>query len=242
MGCEEIDMSLYGEFPTTPVIFAACDSKYFIEHSPAFIHSADVNGFDIHIHVVNPSDAVLSLIADTQTTNTSTYSFHDFDFKDFTTEQERAYYACTRFAVAPHVLKTAEKIMILDIDCLIMNKFEYPDLPVGYFPRKDNVGAANEWERVGMKVAAGAVYLHSDAMKVAQAIAATIEGLPVKWFNDQVALSHIIDQLPKEWLHEFDGKFLDWEFKEGTSIWTGKGPRKYENEKYLNKKKGYEYE
>jgi hypothetical protein len=32
---------------------------------------------------------------------------------------------------------------------------------------------------------------------------------------------------------------MDWEFIEGTVIWTGKGPRKYENQKYLAAKKTF---
>jgi len=245
MDCEKIDMSLYGEFPTSPVVFAACDSKYFLEHAPSFIYSATDHKFDVHIHIVNPTNDVLSLAAILSSTTHKrvTYSFHDFAFNDFDSEQERAYYACTRFAVAPHVLKTANKVMILDIDCLIMNDFEFPDLPVGYFPRKGEVDAANNWERQGMKVAAGAVYYNIDALNVAEAVSATIEGLPVRWFNDQIALSHIIDQLmsttkvdPDDILHEFDSTFLDWEFKSGTSIWTGKGSRKYDNEKYVSEK------
>jgi hypothetical protein len=29
---------------------------------------------------------------------------------------------------------------------------------------------------------------------------------------------------------------MDWEFREGTNIWTGKGPRKYDNPVYVGKK------
>ena len=38
---------------------------------------------------------------------------------------------------------------------------------------------------------------------------------------------------------KFDGNFMDWEFLEGTIIWTGKGPRKYENKTYLEAKKKF---
>ena len=38
---------------------------------------------------------------------------------------------------------------------------------------------------------------------------------------------------------KFDGNFMDWEFIEGTTIWTGKGPRKFENQKYLKAKKDF---
>ena len=32
---------------------------------------------------------------------------------------------------------------------------------------------------------------------------------------------------------------MDWEFKDGTTIWTGKGPRKYDNPVYVMKKKEF---
>jgi hypothetical protein len=32
---------------------------------------------------------------------------------------------------------------------------------------------------------------------------------------------------------------MDWEFIDGTTIWTGKGDRKYSNPKYLSMKKRY---
>lgn len=35
---------------------------------------------------------------------------------------------------------------------------------------------------------------------------------------------------------DHDKSFMDWEFVEGSTIWTGKGPRKYENTIYVNKK------
>ena len=36
--------------------------------------------------------------------------------------------------------------------------------------------------------------------------------------------------------HYLDSKFMDWEFVEGSTIWTGKGPRKYDNPTYVAKK------
>ncbi|MBT7350586.1 hypothetical protein HN803_07445, partial [candidate division WWE3 bacterium] len=52
---------MYGELPTSPVVMAACDSAYFIEHGPAFVYSADDANQDVHMHVVNPTDEVLAL-------------------------------------------------------------------------------------------------------------------------------------------------------------------------------------
>ena len=35
----------------------------------------------------------------------------------------------------------------------------------------------------------------------------------------------------------FDGNFMDWNFLDGTVIWTGKGNRKYDNPRYVAMKK-----
>jgi hypothetical protein len=232
----------YGELPTSPVVFAAADSKYFLEHAGPFAYSAAEHGFDIHIHVVNPTDEVLSyaaILASTVETRL-TYTFNDEDLSSLSGDPLRAYYACLRFGVAPMILQQAGKIIILDIDCLVMNKFEFPDKPIGYFPRTDKTGAANEWEKQGMKIAAGAVYFDREALNVCEGVAQTIAGLPMRWFNDQIALSHIMDQVPEQFVHKFDSSFMDWEFKEGTTIWTGKGPRKYDNPTYVAEKHKYD--
>ena len=38
----------------------------------------------------------------------------------------------------------------------------------------------------------------------------------------------------------FDNDFMDWEFREGTTVWTGKGSRKFDNPTYVNAKKEFD--
>ena len=40
-------------------------------------------------------------------------------------------------------------------------------------------------------------------------------------------------------LEKFDSEFMDWEFKDGTTIWTGKGDRKFNNVRYVEMKKKF---
>ena len=40
--------------------------------------------------------------------------------------------------------------------------------------------------------------------------------------------------------HVFDNDFMDWEFREGTVIWTGKGSRKFDNPTYVNAKNEFD--
>lgn len=241
----------YGEVPTNPAIMAACDSHYFMRFAPAFVASIDKNTrFDIHIHVVNPTEEVLALACylNSRVKSRITYTFNDLDLatlsKDFKVSdatnrpEVRAYYASLRFLVAPYILQHAGQLLILDIDCMVMNDFDFPEKPVGYFPRKSLSGTVG-WEQAGTQCAAGCVYFHKDALNICDAVGETLGGLELRWFNDQIALSHVMTQVPEQFIHKFDGNFMDWEFEEGTTIWTGKGPRKYDNETYVSKQHVY---
>jgi hypothetical protein len=231
----------YGEVPVGSIFFAACDAKYFKKFAPAFVSSIGSNSSrNIHIHVINPDEEVFALACylNSRVSQHVTYTFEDSDLSMYSDEQKRALYASLRFLVAPYILSHADQLMILDIDCMVMKSFDFPAMPVGYFPREPLPGTVG-WEQEGTKCAAGCVFLDRSAMNVANAISETLGGLELKWFNDQIALNHVMNQMPKTFVHEFDNEFMDWEFKEGTAIWTGKGARKYDNETYVSKQHEY---
>lgn len=230
----------YGELPSTPIIFAASDAKYFMKFAPAFVESINQNTpYNAHLHVINPNEEVFALASflSARFCNKITFTFTDSNLPN-SPEERKALYASIRFLVAPALLPHAKKMLILDIDCLVMKSFEFPTKPVGYFPREPLQGTVG-WEKEGTKCAAGAVYFDSSAQNVVDAIAETLGGLQLAWFNDQIALNHVVSQLPDDACHKYDGQFMDWEFKKGTTIWTGKGPRKYDNETYVAEQNKY---
>jgi len=228
---------MYGELPTTPVVMAACDSAYFIEHGPSFVYSANNVNKDVHVHIVNPTDEVLSLgsVLNATTEVRVTYTYNNIDHDDWSQESIRTYYACLRFLVAPNILSYCKSMLILDIDGMLMQSFDYPKKRVAFFPREPLPGTVG-WEAEGTRVAAGAVYYHKDAYDVAILVAEEITKLPKKWFADQIALSTVMSSVKDDHIHHFDSQFMDWEFKKGTTIWTGKGPRKYNNPTYVAEK------
>ena len=238
---------MYGELPISPVVMAACDSAYFIEHGPAFVYSADDANQDVHMHVVNPTDEVLALAGVLSATTKMarlTMSFNDLEINQHPFNGNdgmvRSYYACLRFLIAPTIIRSAGEVLILDIDGVIMNTFDFPKKAVGYFPREPLDGTQG-WEQEGTRVAAGAVYYNQNGLKYAEAVAEEISKLPMQWFVDQIALSRVLGNLPDDQVHKFDSKFMDWEFIEGTTIWTGKGPRKYANPVYVKQKESYNH-
>lgn len=236
-------MEIYGELPTGPVVFAACDSIYFEDHAPSFVYSANCVNKDVHIHVCNPTERVLALagILNATTQVKCTFTFNDVEFDQHTPLEEiRTYFACLRFFVLPMILTHAKKVLTLDIDCLIMRPFEFPDKMIGYFPREPLPGTIG-WEAQGTRVAAGAVYANEHALDHIIEVVRQIHQSPRRWFVDQIALSAVFTKIDKEKVHYFDSNFMDWEFVQGSVIWTGKGPRKYENQTYLSKKIEFNY-
>lgn len=231
-------MDLYGELPTSPVVFAAADKKYFEDHASSFVYSADAAGKDVHIHVINPDEDTFSLacILNATTKVRTTFSFEDSAIPD-NPDMRRTYYACLRFFVLPIIVQHAKKVLVLDIDCMVMRPFDFPEKSVGYFPREPLPGTTG-WEQAGTRAAAGAVYVSS--YDVAKDIAYELQGMTLRWFVDQVALSNVFEKMDQNTVHKFDSQFMDWEFVEGTTIWTGKGPRKYENPKYLQAKRDFD--
>ena len=228
---------IYGELPNKPVVFAACDKEYFFEHAPPLIYSLNDIGKDIHIHICDPNPAVhrLETLLREDIDVDITYTYNDIGA---TPIDVRAYYSCLRFMVLPEILRTANKVLTVDTDCVFMNSFEYPETPTGYFPRKSLQGTVG-WEAKGTQVAAGCVYMDNRAIPIAKAVADRISEGPMRWFIDQISLAEVFERVEDKDITKFDGNFMDWEFIEGTVIWTGKGPRKYENQKYLAAKKTF---
>ena len=243
-----MDENVYGEYPNSPVVYAACDSKYFMEHAAPFIYSANDIGKDVHIHICNPTQEVWtkSIILNADTDIKVTYTANDIDLSTagdqqgkVTPEAERTYYACLRFLYLHDIVIRATRVLALDIDCLLMTKFDFPTTAVGYFPRHPLPGTSG-WEQKGTQVAAGIFYLEDRAHAVASQLRNRIYQGPFNWFLDQVALSEIMDLVPKNDATFYDNDFMDWDFRKGSAIWTGKGDRKHNNVKYVEAKNKFD--
>jgi len=228
---------LFGEVPSSPVIFAACDKLYFEEHGPSFIYSCNDIGKNVHIHISDPEEKHLNIanILNHDTDISVTYSFSDFENMG---DGQRTYYACLRFLVLPFILPHAQKVLTVDIDCIFLKSFEFPKKPTGYFPRAPFENSTG-WFRQGTRVAAGVVYMDASALPLAKVLAERIKSGPWQWYLDQVALSECFDLIESDNIECFSTSFMDWDFQNESVMWTGKGPRKYENQKYIDKKKSF---
>lgn len=232
----------FEERPKGDVLFASCDSVYFHDHAIPLIASANVAGNDIHVHVVNPVEHVFTEIHKVahQTDNINvTFSYEN---TDLSLVDSRTYYASNRFMVAEQILEHADRLMIIDTDCLIMDTIEFPEgKTLGLFTR-DSLPGTQGWEQRGTKVAAGIVLLTQETIPYIQGVAARVKEYGLRWFVDQVALyeQYLHDGFDKsDKFIDFSDMDMDWNFVAGSKIWTGKGERKYKNMTYVDKKREF---
>lgn len=232
-----------GESPSSFCLFASCDPKYLYEHAKAYVTSCAINQNDTHLHIINASEDDW-FYAQTLRIGYNiiypkgkmTISSEILEYK-LSPEQWRTYYACNRFLIASEIV--SDNVLITDIDCLIMSHIKPFDTHLGLFLR-DPLPGVDDWESQGTKVAAGAVYCSKEALQYLKLVSEVIRNNELKWFLDQAALSVIYEQIKDQvTLTKIDSNFMDWEFIPGTKIWTGKGPRKYDNPTYVGMKKTF---
>ena len=227
-----------GTFPSEPCVFAACDSKYFLDHASPFCNSVHKADMSCHVHVVNPTEEVFEQckIYKQKISTPLTFTFNYMHIPD-DVDAMKCTYASLRFFVLPHLLEKIGKIMVLDIDCMVMRKFRFPEKPCGLFVREP-VTYLSDWIKEGTKIAAGIVYFDKSYLDKANKLIEIINSLPKIWYADQVALNKLLTEyINYEDVFVFNGNFMDWNFLEGTVIWTGKGKRKYDNPRYVAMKK-----
>ena len=236
---------IYGDVPTQFSFLVSCDSKYLHNHFKPFAISAALSKNNVHLHIINPTADDWSYITNLRRSlanvfhSNITVSAEDIDLTEYHAEAKRTYYACNRFIVAYELMELgSESLMISDIDSLIMEHVEQPKGKLGLYLRDPLPGTIG-WEQEGSRVAAGLVYYHKDMKPFAKDVAHFILHNPLQWFLDQMALNQIYQKYKEELTSDFvlfDSNLMDWEFLQGSKIWTGKGNRKYENITYVNKK------
>jgi hypothetical protein len=222
------------------IIFASCDKKYFLEHAEAFVTSAFAQGEIAYVHCQDGYDEnVLALGNDLSKRFPDFRVFH-MDYRDrFPKAQPRSVFAVGRFLFAKQVLQN--NLLILDIDSFIRKPIEWEDfrkMDYSIFFRDPLPGTVG-WEREGTRVAAGAVYV-SRRSKLMDRMTEILKLYPeLPWFVDQIALFHAHEALEKdEHFCQMPKKYIDWNFTEDSTVWTGKGQRKHSKE-YLNGKSTY---
>lgn len=229
-------------------IYASADSKYFEEFAPELVYSCHRYCYDVAIELINPTRQVLEL-AHKMREKFSNFAFYTTNLPD----TDRVTYSVQRFLSAPEYMDKydIDRMLIVDIDSFIMNPIKLPVCDVGLFHREPLPGCVG-WEKEGTRIAAGVVlYIGVAGRMFAEEVAKRIKKQKKRWFVDQVTLYQTYEDLkhqviamddkPLDKVYNFadlnNGLILDWEFKPNTYIWSGKGPRKYQNQVFVDAKK-----
>jgi hypothetical protein len=232
-------------------LFTSCDSVYLHLHAPSLVASAACNDNSIHINVCNAEVGDREFLDNLGSEYRKLAGWPGSEFswsmstpfaESNTKEERRTVYACDRFLSAIPVLENhKEDLLIIDTDCLIMKHiYDIEEYQIGLFLR-DPLPGTQGWENAGSRVAAGAVFVSHDAVPFLEEVAQRIKKGPLAWFLDQVAINEAYQKHINDYHYKyFDSQFMDWEFIEGTTIWTGKGPRKYDNATYVSKKNEFD--
>lgn len=238
------------------VIVAGCDSKYLQQHGKAFIRSVAATGqqavivlfLEQHEQFIVPSFRIpktISIITDRTLV------------KRFPNADRKTLWACGRFWYASKLFYKfkkpciTQKMLIVDIDAVVRGPVDwddFKDVAVSLYKRQPLAVAG--WEKEGTEFAAGAVMLkrgvgQTFAQNVANELETMYDCGELKWFADQVAINRAFNNtfLYKENSSHFiqmPKKYIDWEFRNESVIWTGKGARKFSNQRFVDERSYYE--
>jgi len=238
------------------VLITACDDFYWRKYAKAFIASCIFHLTTVFIQVIDPSEMTLRQIdkVNEQFGALIKVSHSLPDLRSMTEIQQKVYYATARFLFGYKVLEEpkVEGGMIVDIDSILMGKPfgptnwapKWDEADLGIWDRSDRNLGTNEHERAGMKVIA-CMYASAPTRQFFKDVFVYVQDrLFQRWFLDQEAIWQVWKNRDgyKElrWFNLRDARLIDWKFAKGTSIWTGKGPRKDRNLTYMASVEEYE--
>lgn len=232
-------------------IFAAADYQYFYDHGIAFAKSCNRAGHRCLIYIFpdtqkNFEEERKKLLL------FLTKEFYPVIDSDLTEVQliphtvmktlensgeiidKRALFASVRFMFLYDVLVGEDElngnsVLVLDIDSVVNKKVKIPKkIDIGIFLRENQNIGSNEYEKMGMKVAAGALYVTIKALPFIEKFSSRLIKSQKRWFCDQFILYLLYKENENSYTYMYlDNNFLDWEFKNKNAIiYTGKGPRK----------------
>ena len=224
-------------FSKDEVIFTFCDNIYFHKFAKAFIFSSLKHKNATHIHIVNPDEDCLALLQKTQATSADfSYSTSSYDFSACSVAFTKAYFICARFLLIPSLFAKNKnlKLLMFDADCLVRQKIQMPNKPLGLFLR-----VANKNEH--LKVLASVFYMDIRAMQYLKQVNQYIKQIGIKWFTDQIALHRAYQNISNQQdVFVFDKAFHSVEFDQNAPTWAAKGDLKFENNAFNEEVRQYE--
>lgn len=239
------------------LIYAASDTKYFAEHGIEFITSCVENNNKCVVSIFPNLEESIDIQQSRLKTSLNSlkqkltieseklltiYLEEISEYSQFNIIENRSLYASYRFLKLYDILNIhQEDVLVLDIDSIVLKQLHPIEADLGFYLRLNNNVGSNEYEKNGMKIAAGILFVSKNEKQFAFDLKEAILKRQIMWFVDQHALLEVYKKYKSD-KHIFDfaeTKWLDWNFLNDTYIWTAKGESRKSDPTYINKKKDF---
>jgi hypothetical protein len=230
-----------GEQPA--VLFAACDVPYFLEHGQPLLASVAAHDPDlpVHIHLYDPTEAVFRICQQVKDTLGIEFSFTwEIPPASLEPAKQARYFASIRFARLFQLMQASGRdFFAVDVDSLVRG-----DLGSILSQVEGDLGLFFRLKRrtFDARIKAGALfcrstpatmyYLHELSTRLTRHVLAGRR----RWGLDQECIywtlriaqvlgpNLVVTALPES--------LLDWDFRDDSLLWTGKGERKKTDSAY----------
>lgn len=240
------------------ILFVSCDTVYFNNYFHSIYQSTTQNSPDINIwvNIINPTVSEIRTVKAMKRKNKTHHKkcqlYYSLEYKDFsnpnhTEEQQKTYYASSRFIKLHRLLGLAKRdIIALDIDSIVLGDITRLQFEMHLTENDIAIKTRFHEDNVKAKFLAGTIYArHTKITKkfllnFSKRIEEEIQKHRLDWFMDQVTLYETYLFLRREIsLYHLPKKYLDWDFNRSAIIWTGKGDRKHTSWRYQAKQAEY---
>ena len=213
-------------------IFSVSNSRY-LKHLKVLLSSVTQNFPEstLYFHLININkDEIAELININQNIN---YYLENIEFNSG--QEEKAYCANIRAKTIYKLLLNKEIDLLLYLDADSIVRKDLSDLVS--LIRLHEITILHRFlsKDEHLKFATGVIGIKktNNSLAFIKHWSDLVDNNIYEWFTDQLSFSKTYNALASEInLCNIPKKFIDWEFSLTTSIWVGKGPRKYEKELY----------
>lgn len=213
------------------VIACICDQGY-ITHLKTLLRSlrSSNNNLSVALCLINLNNPkikkkLISIYPD--------ITFFHIERNFITPHEKKAFCANYRVIFLKNLLELCSKNLIyMDVDSIVRNKID-PSI----FKNEDDILIHfRDDNDLRFKVAAGIIFIKNNlkAKRFMDEWEKRILPQMNEWFSDQITFHETYDAVKEHLnINHLSSEYIDWEFKQESAIWVGKGPRKYKNVLYL---------
>lgn len=223
-------------------LYASCNIEYFLQHGLALATSAAKNQTKLVLEIFPSIDNSMNDAAErfmrewVAKRDVSIYEWVDIRLADtklyfdlarcLDIKDLRSFYASYRFLNLPKMLLEYPELLVIDVDAIVNKPVTIPTgYDFGLYLREPDPNLS-EYEREGMRVAAGAVYVTRGAQKFVKEIQNYMMTNSLQWFVDQRAIWEAYQKCQDLKFYQIPKSLIDWDFNPDSMIFTAKGPRK----------------